>query len=314
MTRVVNNGYSPILVSTFLATLTVGNRASSRVTNYTSNVHNGTLGVSLPFRALSVINANNSGSLDFGVSAATTFILTTTNIGVTGRNGETTSSNDNTTSYLRTLNMGVGTSVSIVGGSVRRSGVNFLFTRGCRDTVHFINPIHGRVKVEAIFGVLNPLAGPTTTGVVILNIFDRRCIRGITGTLIGLNIRGTLIICNHSAVSRVDTYNRASITRIHNRGVGCCAVAPRRFNFGHYRGSSLLNNAPTRGTRVTGGILSNNNASTRGATILLGTNTNVFTTRGNGVALSRNVGGTRRTVTSNGTVGTLSRFIEVAGR
>ncbi len=311
VSRVVDNRTDRIRVDTCLATVSVGKRAVRRVATSTRTVESRYIEVLSSERILRVIKANNSNSGAFGVSAASSVIVSTTKIPITGRKGESTSDGYKTTSILRTLNIGVCVRPRGDVGYLSGVGLYFLFTRGCRLSVGCITDIQGRLSVEAVFGVLNPLAGPTKTAVRMLNICRGRLIRPLVSMLGGLKIASTLSICKVSNVSRVSTDSGAFMSRLGSNGAVSCRVSPRLFNVRVTSGRSLINKSTRRGTRVALSVLGNRGKPEEG-TILLGSTTNLCITKGIR-SLESNISLTTRVVSSNGTLGRLRSFVRFAG-
>lgn len=261
---------------------------------------------------MSFINANKSYACSFGVSAASTFIITTTKLPITGRNGHSVSSGDNTKSILRALNMGVSTSPTIMRGYIRAIKVKFVFTPRFGPTVGCIKPIEGRLNVHAIFGVLKPLSGPSHTETVLMKICSPTLARIVTKAVVGLKMRQKVIIDKRSGVSRVALANRAAMSRVGSKGMAACAVAPRRFKLGEYRVTGLRNKSKTMGTRVAESVLSKGRRKPGERVILLGTKTTLCV-KGGTSDVTSNVTLTTGAVSSKTTIEALRTVMRTAG-
>lgn len=296
-------------VTTLLATFRVQDVAISRLVNFHRTLVRAHLPVSFtPCHPVSVINANNSKGGAFGVSAYTYFIITKTNCGITGRNGCKTASIDKTDGIVRRRNMHFAGGPSALGHDVRRYGVTCLRTRLFGPTVGFINPMHGALKMHALFGLLNPLIGPYYPTCRLLNITSLSRVHLCAGMFCGLNVSFT-IIGDLSDCSRVSLASRFGIV-----AHGCRHVChPRTLNFGSTHPRRLFNNTYGRSTtHVFSGVLAKRTAPTRARYIVIGTTFTVRIVRPRG-RVRRYVTVTHRSLSDKQTLTALGGFVRVGG-
>lgn len=294
-------------VTTLLAIFRVHNVGMRRLVNF----HRTLLAAHVPVSfstcdPVSVINANNSKGGAFGVSAYTYFVMTKTKCRITGRNGCNTASIDKTDGIVRRRNMGFAGGPSGLAHSVRRYKVICVRTRLFGPTVGDMNPIHGTLRMHAVFGLLNPLIGPYLPTCRLLKITSLPRVHLCAGIFRGLNVNFTMM-GGLSNCSRVSLASRFGIVAGHCRAV----CGPSRLNFSLTERRRLCNKgAPRRTSGVFGGMLRGGTAGTRASYMLVGTSFTVRTVRPTG-PVRRYITVTHRSLRDKGTLGALGGFIRL---
>lgn len=120
---------------------------------------------------LDIVGTGGDGAQTFNISTASMFVAAAAGARVAKHGGRSVSSSSGSADVLETLGANINLKPEQVAGSIKETGIGFMFAPNHHAAMKHAAPVRKELGVRTIFNILGPLTNPASAPNILMGVF-----------------------------------------------------------------------------------------------------------------------------------------------
>ncbi len=225
---------TPAQIGCFLAALTLKGERVSEIVGFARVLRRRVVAVRRPSDDRPICDTcgtGGDGRGTFNISTCAALVAAGAGVTVAKHGNRSVTSRCGSADVLEALGVNVAVSSDVMGRSLDRVGIAFLFAPRLHPCLKFVGPVRSEIGFRTIFNLLGPLANPAGADRQLLGVCRDGLRRPMAESLVALGVRRALVVWGEDGLDEITLCGATRVSEVCEGWIRDYEIRPQDFGF-----------------------------------------------------------------------------------
>lgn len=269
MNIIMGDASTQAQTAAFLTAMKAKGETAEEITGFARGMR-GKASVIEGFRsAIDIVGTGGDMAGTFNISTTSSFVIAAAGVPVAKHGNRAASSKSGAADCLEALGVNIRQSPKRAAECLEKTGIAFLFAQVFHGAMKYVAPVRREIGVPTFFNILGPLTNPALADYIVLGIYDKGLMRLMANVLIGLGIKGAMVVNGSDGLDEVTMTGVTNVCEVRDGKISEYTIDPKEYGFEYCSEEELAGGSPAENARITLDILGGKERGAKRNTVVL---------------------------------------------